>query len=201
MPEKPRAMCWRANTYEFISISVPAGQSARAADRNVSARLKTIRKVVRCGVLPSNGTAAERAPISVNISIGLTGMITGPNCGVPKRISCSGVRFPPRNFQRYLKHICPFAGAAMWRRHFGANIRNELWIGHGSAARWASTLQMNRNKRLSLNKCIQSGKCDFEGQECRLKSDGCPLCVRLLVWRRWDGPDELNRKSRNGFLV
>src|ERR1700757_4187974 len=61
------------------------------------------------------------------------------------------MRFHPKNFRSYLKRIYPFAGAATWQKHFDANIRNALWIVHGSGAQWASTLQMNRNKHLSLN--------------------------------------------------
>jgi hypothetical protein len=80
MPEKLRSMFWRATTHEFISTNVPAGQSARAAHRIVAARLKTIRKVAQCGVLSSNGIAAERARIAVNPSKGFIGMITGQRC-------------------------------------------------------------------------------------------------------------------------
>src|ERR1700747_3089597 len=61
------------------------------------------------------------------------------------------MRFHPKNFRSYLKHICRCAGAATWQKYFDANIRNALWIVHGSGAQWASTLQMNRNKHLSLN--------------------------------------------------
>ncbi len=56
----------------------------------------------------------------------------------------------PEVFETHL----PVCGSYHIAETFGANIPNALWIGHGSAGRWASILQMNRNKRPSLNHCI-----------------------------------------------